>query len=87
MELNKKKIKAIEDLLTPTYPKIIKSLEEENEKLRKRLAIGIRKLRIREKCLEEVKKDNSKLAQEIDNYNSKKKQALYQGHEGFYKIP
>jgi len=50
MELNKKKIKAIEDLLTPTYPKIIKSLEEENEKLRKRLAIGIRKLRIREKC-------------------------------------
>ncbi len=79
MELNKKKIKAIEDLLTPTYPKIIKSLEEENEKLRKRLAIGIRKLRIREKCLEEVKKDNFKLAQEINNYNSKKKQVLYQG--------
>ena len=73
MELNKKKIKAIEDLLTPTYPKIIKSLEEENEKLRKRLAIGIRKSRIREKCLEEVKKDNSKLAQEIDNYNSKRR--------------
>tara|TARA_B100000586_G_scaffold68348_1_gene47632 strand:+ start:283 stop:525 length:243 start_codon:yes stop_codon:yes gene_type:complete len=79
MELNKKKIKAIEDLLTPTYPKIIKSLEEENEKLRKRLATGIRKLRIREKCLEEVKKDNFKLAQEINNYNSKKKQVLYQG--------
>ena len=85
MKLNKKKVEAIKDLLKPTYPRIIESLDKENKKLRKKLAIEIRKLRIREKYLEEVKRDNFKLAKEIDNYNSKKSEVIYQGYEGSFK--
>ena len=47
----------------------------------------MRKLRIREKYLEEVKRDNFKLAKEIDNYNSKKSEIIYQGYEGSFKTP
>ena len=79
MKLNKKKIKAIKDLLTPTYPRIIKSLEEENEELRKTLSIEISKSKIREKYLEEVKVDNSRLAKEVENHINQQGKA--------YKIP
>jgi len=68
MKLNKKKVEAIKNLLTPTYPRIIKSLEEENEELRKKLSIEINKSKIREKYLEEVKVDNSRLAQEVEKH-------------------
>ncbi len=75
MKLNKKKIKAIKDLLTPTYPRIIKSLEEENQELRKTLSIEISKSKIREKYLEEVKVDNSRLAKEVEDHINPQRKA------------
>ena len=65
---NRRKIEVIKELLTPTYPRILESLDEQNKKLRKRLAIELKKSRVKEKTLKEIKKDNFNLSREIENY-------------------